>query len=80
MFQFYTIAILPFMLLALTFALRDIAGASHTGSDRRTSGQRIVVVFLAVAIALSAFWYPILTATEVPYFFWQAHNWMQTWI
>ena len=27
MFQFYTITVLPFMLLALTFALRDIAGA-----------------------------------------------------
>ena len=26
MFQFYTITVLPFMLLALTFALRDIAG------------------------------------------------------
>jgi dolichyl-phosphate-mannose--protein O-mannosyl transferase len=80
MFQFYTIAILPFMLLALTFALRDIAGASHTDLYRRTSGQRIVLVFLVVAIALSAFWYPILTATPVPYYFWQAHNWMQSWI
>ena len=80
MFQFYTISVLPFMLLALTFALRDVAGASRTDRDRRTSGQRIVAVFLAVAVALSAFWYPILTATQVPYFFWQAHNWMQTWI
>ena len=80
MFQFYTIAILPFMLLALTFALRDIAGASHTDRYRRTSGQRIVLVFLVVAVALSAFWYPILTATPVPYYFWQAHNWMQSWI
>lgn len=80
MFQFYSIAVLPFMLLALTFALRDIAGAAQTGPDRRTSGQRIVLVFLVVAIVLSAFWYPILTGTRVPYFFWQAHNWMLTWI
>ena len=36
MFQFYTIAILPFMLLALTFALRDIAGASTRRPYRRT--------------------------------------------
>jgi dolichyl-phosphate-mannose-protein mannosyltransferase len=80
MFQFYTIAILPFMLLALTFALREIAGASHTDRSRRTSGQRVVLVFLLAATMLSAFWYPILTATPVPYFFWQAHNWMQSWI
>jgi hypothetical protein len=38
------------------------------------------MVFLLVAVGLSAFWYPILTGTEVPYVFWQAHNWMQTWI
>ena len=76
MFQFYTIAVLPFMLLALTFALRDISGARHTDSYRRTSGQRIVLVFLAVALVLSAFWYPILTGTSVPYYFWYSHSWL----
>jgi dolichyl-phosphate-mannose--protein O-mannosyl transferase len=80
MFQFYTIATLPFLLLALAFALREIAGAGHTDSYRRISGQRIVLVFLAVAVVLSAFWYPVLTGTSVPYYFWQAHNWMQGWI
>nr|WP_091707292.1 phospholipid carrier-dependent glycosyltransferase [Microbacterium sp. cf046] len=80
MFQFYTIAILPFVLLALTFALRDIAGAPDADAYRRISGQRIVLVFLLVAIALAVFWYPILTGTPVPYLFWQAHNWIQSWI
>lgn len=79
-FQFYTVAILPFLILALTFALQDVAGASHTDPHRRSSGQRVVIVFLVLAVALSAFWYPILTATSVPYEFWRAHNWMQTWI
>jgi dolichyl-phosphate-mannose--protein O-mannosyl transferase len=79
-FQFYTIAALPFLLLALTFALRDIAGAHDNDAYRRLSGQRIVLVILLVAAVLSAFWYPILTATMVPYDFWRAHNWMQSWI
>lgn len=79
-FQFYTIAILPFLVLALTFALRDVAGASHADASRRTSGQRVVIVFLVLAVVLSAFWYPILTATPVPYDFWRAHNWMPSWI
>lgn len=79
-FQFYTIAILPFLLLALTFALRDVAGEADAPVARRVTGQRVVLVFLAVAIALSAFWYPILTATSVPSVFWQAHNWMLSWI
>ena len=76
MFQFYTIAVLPVMLLALTFALRDISGARYAETYRRTSGQRIVLVFLAVAIVLSAFWYPILTGTSVPYYFWYSHSWL----
>ncbi|BDV31141.1 dolichyl-phosphate-mannose--protein mannosyltransferase [Microbacterium terricola] len=79
-FQFYTIATLPFLVLALTFALRAVAGAPGDSAYRRTSGQRVVGVFLVVALALSAFWYPILTGTPVPYSFWQLHNWMPGWI
>jgi dolichyl-phosphate-mannose--protein O-mannosyl transferase len=79
-FQFYSIAILPFMLLALTFALQTIAGPPHATAQRRLTGQRVVLVFLVVAIALSAFWYPLLTATSVPYDFYRLHNWMRGWI
>ncbi|NII68262.1 dolichyl-phosphate-mannose--protein mannosyltransferase [Microbacterium ulmi] len=80
-FQFYTIAILPFMLLALAFALRDMA-SGPPGSDvvRRISGQRVVLVFLAFVVVVSAFWYPIVTAMPVPYDFWRLHNWMQSWV
>ena len=46
-FQFYTIAILPFMLLALIFALRDIAGRPAPRHTAGASGQGVVVVFLA---------------------------------
>ncbi|MGX1701905.1 dolichyl-phosphate-mannose--protein mannosyltransferase [Microbacterium sp. NPDC055357] len=79
-FQFYTVAILPFLLLALTFALRDLAGAGSTDGYRRRSGQRVVWVYLAVVLVVAAFWYPIVTATAVPYDFWRLHNWMPTWI
>lgn len=79
-FQFYTIAMLPFMVLALTFALRDIARGGRGGPIRRTSGQRVVIVFLVFVVLVSAFWYPILTATSVPYDFWRLHNWLQSWV
>lgn len=79
-FQFYTVAILPFLILALTFALQAIAGPRGADAYRRLSGQRIVIVFLVVAILLSALWYPIITATQVPYDFWRLHNWMQSWV
>ncbi|GAA1993637.1 dolichyl-phosphate-mannose--protein mannosyltransferase [Microbacterium pumilum] len=78
-FQFYTVLTLPFMLLALTFALRDIAGPRHADPYRRLTGQRLVWVFLVVAIALSVFWYPVISAMAVPYDFWHAHIWMTGW-
>lgn len=78
-FQFYTIAILPFLLLALTFALRDLA--ARTGDEhRRRTGQRLVWVFLVVAVLLSAFWYPVISSSPVPYLYWQLHNWLPTWV
>ena len=79
-FQFYTIVMLPFMLLALTFCLREIAGPSRRWPARRQSGQGVVIVFLVVAIALSAWWYPILIAETVPYGFWRMHAWLPSWI
>ncbi len=79
-FQFYTIVIWPFLLLALTFALRDIAAQSSASADRRAAGRRTVLIFLGVAVALSIFWYPLWSATQVPYDFYRLHNWMPGWI
>ena len=47
---------------------------------RRASGQGVVVVFLAVATLVSAFYYPVWTGMEVPYDFWRLHNWGPTWV
>lgn len=79
-FQFYTIVIWPFLLVALTFALREIAGPAHAGVDRRLAGQRVVLVFIGVVVVLSIFWYPLWSATQVPYDFYRLHNWMQGWV
>ncbi|MFD1494154.1 MULTISPECIES: dolichyl-phosphate-mannose--protein mannosyltransferase [Microbacterium] len=79
-FQFYTVVMVPFLLFALTFALREIAGPPTAPLPRRLSGQRVVVVFLVVVTLVSAFWYPVWTGLPVPYQFWQLHNWMITWI
>lgn len=77
-FQFYTVAMLPFLVLALAFALRDIARGA--GGMSRASGQAIVVVFLVICVVVSAFWYPVWAGLPVPYEFWRLHNWLPTWI
>jgi len=77
-FQFYTVAMLPFLVLALAFTLRDIARG--VGGASRAAGQGVVVVFLAACLLVSAFWYPVWAGLPVPYEFWRLHNWLPTWI
>lgn len=77
-FQFYTVVMLPFLVIAIALAARHIAGSPD--ADRRRAGQRVVVVFLTACVVLSAFWYPVWTAMPVPYEFWRLHNWLPSWV
>ncbi len=77
-FQFYTVAMVPFLVLALAFALRDVGRGMRSMSRR--SGQLVVVIFLAACVVITAFWYPVWAALPVPYEFWRLHNWLPTWI
>ncbi|MFC4138931.1 MULTISPECIES: phospholipid carrier-dependent glycosyltransferase [unclassified Microbacterium] len=79
-FQFYTVVMVPFVVIALAVALRSLAGASDAPLSRRQAGQRTVVVFLVIATLVSAFFYPVWTGMSVPYDFWLVHNWMPGWI
>lgn len=79
-FQFYTVAMAPFLILALALALRDIAGRPDDDRHRRQSGQRTVMVIVVLIVLVSVFWLPLWIGLPVPYWYWQAHNWMITWI
>ena len=79
-FQFYTVVMMPFLVLALALALREIAGRHGDRLHRRQTGERAVAVFLVTAVLVSAFFYPVWTGMNVPYEFWLVHNWMPTWI
>ncbi|WP_426181579.1 dolichyl-phosphate-mannose--protein mannosyltransferase [Microbacterium sp. TWP3-1-2b2] len=79
-FQFYTVVMMPFLVLALVLALREIAGRRYEPLHRRQSGERTVIVFLVVTVLVSAFYYPVWIGMNVPYEFWLIHNWMPTWV
>ncbi|GAB3600597.1 dolichyl-phosphate-mannose--protein mannosyltransferase [Microbacterium tumbae] len=79
-FQFYTVAMVPFLMLALAFALRELAGGHRAPLYRRQAGERTVLVFLIFAVLVSAFFYPIWTGMNVPYTFWLVHNWLPGWV
>ncbi|WP_313480372.1 phospholipid carrier-dependent glycosyltransferase [Microbacterium sp.] len=79
-FQFYTIVMVPFLILALVVTLRELAGRPSDPPHRRTAGQRTVAVYLVVVVLVSAFFYPVWTGMSVPYPFWLIHNWLPGWI
>ncbi len=79
-FQFYTVLIQPFLLLALVFALREIAGPRHALPARAQAGERVVLVFLAVVVAVAVFWFPLWSAMSVPYEYYRLHIWLPGWV
>ncbi|WP_337003807.1 MULTISPECIES: dolichyl-phosphate-mannose--protein mannosyltransferase [unclassified Microbacterium] len=79
-FQFYTVVMMPFLVLALAMTLRIIAGRREDPLHRRQSGERTVMIFLAFVVLVSAFFLPLWTGMSVPYDFWRLHNWMPGWV
>ncbi|WP_449408671.1 dolichyl-phosphate-mannose--protein mannosyltransferase [Microbacterium maritypicum] len=79
-FQFYTVAMAPFLVLGLAVVLRRIAGRREDPLHRRRAGERTVLVFLGIVVLVSAFYYPVWTGMSVPYEFWLVHSWLPGWV
>jgi dolichyl-phosphate-mannose--protein O-mannosyl transferase len=79
-FQFYTIAFEPYLILALVCGIAILVGRPGEDPSRRSVSLTVVGGFLAVAVVLSAFWYPMWTATWVPDWFIRLHYWLPGWI
>ena len=79
-FQFYTIAFEPYLILALTAAIAFLLGSRDDPESRRVAGLRTVGIFLALCVLLSAFFLPIWTGVPIPYPYMRLHFWLPTWI
>lgn len=78
-FQFYTIAFEPYLVIALAAALGHILGRRTDDEIRRLSGIRVVGILLIVAAILTAFYYPMWTAIQEPWSFINLHYWIPSW-
>ncbi|QNO38070.1 phospholipid carrier-dependent glycosyltransferase [Protaetiibacter sp. SSC-01] len=79
-FQFYTIAFEPFMVLALTAAIAAVAGSRTDPRPRRLAGLTTVGVYLAIVVLTSVFFWPLWSAQPTPVWFQQLHYWFRSWI
>jgi dolichyl-phosphate-mannose--protein O-mannosyl transferase len=78
-FQFYTIAFEPYLILALTVAIGLILGSPHDPWWKRERGLGLVAVLLGFAILLSVFFWPLWTGTQIDYTWMRAHWWFDSW-
>jgi len=79
-FYFYAVAFEPFLILALVYCLGLVLGGPDADRVRRRRGIVLVGAFLAVAVALSAFFLPIWTGEIIPYDQWRMRMWLPSWI
>ena len=79
-FQFYSIAFEPFMLLALTFTIGVILGRSNDPPWRRESALRFVGLFLLLTVVVSVFFWPLWTGQSIDYNYLRAHWWLPSWV
>ncbi|MCU1529622.1 MAG: phospholipid carrier-dependent glycosyltransferase [Frondihabitans sp.] len=78
-FQFYTIAFEPYLIIGLAAALGHILGKRGDDEIRRLSGIRVVGIIVIVAVILTIFYYPMWTATQEPWNFINLHYWIPSW-
>lgn len=78
-FTFYTIVMVPFVVLAVTYCVGLVWGRGEITTSLRV--RRIAVgVFLALAVVLFAYFWPLYTGTTIPYDDWRRHMFNPTWI
>ena len=78
-FQFYTIAFEPYLLLAIAFVVSQLIGVRGQREDRRAVGMRWIAVFLVAAVAISIFFWPLWTGQQIDFKVMQLHYWIPSW-
>ncbi|MCX7521779.1 phospholipid carrier-dependent glycosyltransferase [Microbacterium sp. STN6] len=78
-FEFYTIAYEPYMVLGIAAVIALILGSRADARWRRQRGLWLVAVFLFFVTVVSAFFWPLWTGEQIPFWYWQLHIWIPGW-
>ena len=77
-FQFYAIIFLPFTILGLIYVLRLWLQSRPKPHQPQT--RVVLLLFVVIVTAISAYFLPIWIGSWVPYWYWKAHMWIPSWI
>jgi dolichyl-phosphate-mannose--protein O-mannosyl transferase len=79
-YTFYSVAFVPWMVLALTYVLGMMLGAPTASRRRRRNGAWAAGSVVVVAVLAFWFFLPIYDAQVIPQSSWSARMWFQSWI
>jgi dolichyl-phosphate-mannose--protein O-mannosyl transferase len=79
-FYFYSVAFVPFLVLAVVLCLGLLMGSATAGTARRAVGASLAGAFMLAVLLNFAYLYPLLTAQAIPYTSWLSHMWYHGWI
>ena len=79
MFEFYTIVFVPYSILAITWCIKLALGSASDPTDRRTLGIAWVAVYLGTVMLIAAYFLPLYTGMQIPFWLWNSHIWLPSW-
>ena len=79
-FYFYSVAFVPYLVLAVVLCLGLVMGSATASAARRAVGASLAGAFVLAVLLNFAYLYPLLTAQAIPYPSWLAHMWYHGWI
>jgi dolichyl-phosphate-mannose-protein mannosyltransferase len=79
-FTFYSVAFVPWVVLAVTYVLGLVLGPPVASYARRLWAGTAVGAYLVLTVVLFFFYWPIYTAQVIPYADWLRRMWFPSWI
>ncbi len=79
-FTFYTVALVPFVALTLTFAIGALLGSRELPLRERRPGIWTAAAIVILAVVVGAFYWPVWSNQWVPYWFWRLHILLPSWV
>lgn len=79
-FTFYSVAFVPWVVLAVVYLLSLVLGSAEAPPARRRAGIVVWAAFMVLAIGMFAFFWPIYVADVIPRVDWGHRMWFRSWI
>jgi dolichyl-phosphate-mannose-protein mannosyltransferase len=78
-FQFYTIAFEPYLILAIAYVVWQLVGQRGGPPERRSRGFVILGGYLVVVLAATVFFWPMWTGVQIDWRYMELHYWIPSW-